>query len=67
MHQLSLGGAKDDIDVVDSEGVLMGKLSEMSPLVKTLGSVLADTKTLLVACDKKNVEKVGSIVKRFVK
>jgi len=67
VHQLSLGGAKDDIDVVDSEGVLMGKLSEMSPLVKTLGSVLADTKTLLVACDKKNVEKVGSIVKRFVK
>lgn len=67
VHQVSLSGAKDDIDVVDSKGASMGKLSTVSPLVKTLGELLSDSKTLLIACDKKNKEKVEGIVKKFVR
>lgn len=63
---VSLSGAKDDIDVVDSERRHIGRLAEFSPFIKTLGSVLTGTKKLIVACDLKNVKKANAAVKRVV-
>jgi uncharacterized protein len=65
-HMITYSGGNDDIDVVDSKGSYIGKLTELSPLMKTLMKILTNSKTLLVATDKKNIEKVNSIVKRFV-
>lgn len=66
VHELKLGGGRDDINVVGKDGKAMGALTELSPLIKTLSEVLMDSKRLLVACDKRNVERIGSIVKRAV-
>ena len=55
-HVVSLAGGDDDVVVVDDDGSRVGKLSEVSPLMKTLTEVLSGSKRLIVACDKKNVE-----------
>jgi len=64
---ISLGGGKDDIDVIGSDNNFVGKLTEVSPLIRTLNSVLTGSKQLLVGCDGKNVGRISSIVKRFLK
>lgn len=63
---IKISGSSDDLIVVDSEDNVVGKLAEVSPFIKTLNGVLSSTTRLLVACDKKNKEKVESIVKKFV-
>ena len=63
---VSLAGGRDDIVVVDEDGSAVGKLSEVSPLMKTLTEVLSGSNKLIVACDKKNVERVGAIVRKLV-
>jgi len=63
---MDFGGARDNLDVVDSDGSYLGKITEISPFVKTLTDVLTTQRKLLVGCDKKNVEKVNKIVKQFV-
>jgi HD superfamily phosphohydrolase len=62
----TLGGAKDDVDVVGKNGAI-GKLSEISPFMQTLIGVLQNSKMLLVACDKKDVARMGEIVTKFLK
>ncbi len=62
----SFGGSNDDVEVVDRKGEKIGMLTELSPLVKTLTGVLSGSKKLLVACDRRNVERVGAIVKKYV-
>lgn len=63
---VSLGGGQDNLDVIGSNNEYLGKLTEFSPFVKTLTEVLTNSKRLLVACDKKNVEKLRAIVTKFV-
>lgn len=65
-HVVTFSGGGDDVVVVDEDGSPMGKLTEVSPFIKTLNQVLKDTKKLIVACDRKDTEKIGAIVKRFV-
>lgn len=62
----SFRGENDDIEVVDRDGSRIGMLTELSPLIKTLTGVLAGSKKLLVACDRKNVDRINPIVKRFL-
>jgi uncharacterized protein len=62
----NFGGNKDNLDIVDSDKNFVGKLTEVSPFVKTLIDVLSNSKRLIVACDKDNVNKLNSIVKKFV-
>ncbi len=59
-------GKGDDIQVISKEREYVGKLLELSPLVSALNGVLKDRKMLLVACEKRNREKVGRIVERYV-
>jgi uncharacterized protein len=65
-HVIQFGGGKDNMDVVDSENNYIGKLTEVSPFMKTLSDVLTTSKTLLVACDKKDIKKVNEVVRKFV-
>jgi HD superfamily phosphohydrolase len=62
----SFKGENDDIEVVDRDGSRIGMLTELSPLIKTLTGVLAGSKKLLVACDRKNVDRINPIVKKFL-
>jgi uncharacterized protein len=66
LRVIGLAGGRDDINVVDLTGKHIGKLTELSPLIKTLTGVLTDSKMLLVACDKKSTEKMGSVVRKFL-
>jgi HD superfamily phosphohydrolase len=66
VHVVSLPGSKDDIDVADAEGRRIGRLTELSPFIKTLNSVLTGTRKLLVACDPKNAGKANAAVRRLV-
>ncbi len=66
VHLVSLAGGGDDIDVVDTKNSLVGKLTERSPLIKALSKMLIDSRRLIVACDKKNIERLENIVKKFV-
>jgi uncharacterized protein len=66
VHTVSLAGGNDDIVVVDDDGSRIGRLSEVSPLMKTLTQVLSGSNRLIVACDKKNVERVCAIVRKLV-
>jgi HD superfamily phosphohydrolase len=65
-HVSSLHGGEDDVVVVDDDGGRVGRLSEVSSLMKTLTEVLGGSDRLIVACDKKNAEKIGAVVKRLV-
>ncbi|HVC57924.1 MAG TPA: HD domain-containing protein [Candidatus Acidoferrales bacterium] len=62
-----LRGSMSDIAVVEKNGELVGNLSEISPLIKTLNNTLASERRLLVACDEKNREKVSAAMDRLVK
>ncbi|MDE1865981.1 MAG: HD domain-containing protein [Candidatus Micrarchaeota archaeon] len=62
---ISLGGEKDDITVVNRDGDKIGNLTELSPFIKTLMDVLSKRR-LIVACDKKNIDKVRLAVDRVV-
>ena len=64
-HVIKLGGDTDDITVVDRDGRRVGKLTEVSPFIKTLMDVLA-RKRLIVACDRKNVAKLRAAVAKVV-
>ncbi len=64
VKQINLAGGKDDIDVIGSDGEFLGKLTDVSPLMKTLIDIITKSRWLLVACDRANTEKIGSIVKR---
>jgi uncharacterized protein len=66
VHLTGFGGAKDNIDVIDPDENVIGKLTEVSPLIKTLSRVLTDSRRLLVACDKKNLDSINKTVKRFL-
>ncbi len=48
----------DEINVIDKEGNLVGKISELSPLIKTLASTLGKRQTLLVSCDRSNLARL---------
>lgn len=67
MEVVSLGGGSNSMDVVGSDGNLVGKLAEVSPLIKRLNEILTNSQQLLVGCDRKNVGKLESIVRRFLK
>ncbi len=62
---ITLGGGSDDIIVVNRDGDRVGKLTEVSPFIKTLMSVL-EKRRLLVACDRKNVAKVRAAIERAI-
>ena len=63
---LKMTGGEEDLMVVDAEGLKIGKLSKISPFVGTLATTLKDSKKLIVACDKKNIEKIHTVVRKFV-
>jgi HD superfamily phosphohydrolase len=65
-HVIKFSGGGEDVVVVDDDGAPMGKLTEVSPFIKTLNGVLSDTRKLIVACDRKNVDKIGAVVRKFV-
>ena len=62
----SFKGENDDVEVVDRKGIRMGMLTELSPLIKTLTGVLASSRKLLVACDRKDIERIRPAVKKFL-
>lgn len=62
----SIAGGMDDIDVIDSDGNSVGRLADLSPLISTLKNILASSRKLLVACDRKDVDRVNAIVRKFV-
>ncbi|MDE1870666.1 MAG: HD domain-containing protein [Candidatus Micrarchaeota archaeon] len=64
VHIVSLGGGSDDINVVDSDGNHVGRLTELSPLMQTLSGMLSGSRRLMVACDEKDVNSISGIVKR---
>ncbi|MCW6160328.1 MAG: HD domain-containing protein [Candidatus Micrarchaeales archaeon] len=65
MEVIKFKGATDDVDVLNKDGEYVGKLTELSALVRTLVSM--DTKQkLLVACDASNTEKVRAAVEKAV-
>lgn len=64
VHIVSLAGGRDDIDVVDLEGNTVGKLTELSPLIRTLSKMLEDSRRLIVACDKKDIDGIREVVKK---
>jgi hypothetical protein len=64
---LNYRGADDNVDVLDRHGHLAGKLSEMSPLVKTLGDILRNKRRLLVACERKRIGELHGVVERVMK
>ena len=66
VHVTKIGGEGDDVVVVDRDGSRVGKLTELSPFIKTLTGVLGNSRKLIVACDKKNAVKIGAVVKRLV-
>jgi uncharacterized protein YnzC (UPF0291/DUF896 family) len=62
----SFKGENDDVEVVDRKGNRIGMLTELSPLIKTLTGVLAGSKKLLVACDRRDIERIRPVVKKFL-
>lgn len=66
INMIKIKGGSDDIDVVDKDGKFVGKLTSVSPLVKTLTTVLDGRQKLLVACDAKDKEKVGAIIEKHI-
>ena len=56
-----------DISVVAEGGKHIGSLGELAPLINTLNRVMEAKKTLLVACDEKNIGKVTCIDKPYQK
>ena len=66
VHVTKVGGEGDDVVVIDDDGSRVGRLTEVSPFIKTLMGVLSDSRRLVVACDKKNISRMGAIVKGLV-
>ncbi len=67
IETVNLRGGSDDVDVISKRGDYIGKLTEISPIVKMLMSVLDTRKRLIVACDRSNTEKVRRAVERAIK
>ncbi len=59
-------GSKDNLPVVNRDGQLVGQITEVSPLMKTLQLILSSAPKLLVACDRKNTEKINSALKKLL-
>jgi hypothetical protein len=55
-----------DISVVAEDGKHIGSLGELSPLINTLNRVMEAKKTLLVACDEKNIGKVKRVIGKIL-
>ena len=55
-----------DIRVVEEGGKSIGSLAELSPLINTLNNVMEGKKTLLVACDEKNIGKVKRVIGKII-
>lgn len=66
IQRLNIAGSKDEIQVIGSDGKSLGKLTQLSPFMKTLTDVLSNSGKLLVACDKKNVDRVRRIVENYL-
>ncbi len=68
IEMIKFRGSTDNIDVVNKAGDYVGKLTEISPLVETLMTVLGTRKKLLVACDTSKSQKVkGAVLKAMKK
>lgn len=59
-------GGDDNIMVVDRDRQIVGKITDVSPLVGALMKILNEHRYLVVACDRKDVKKMRGIVERFV-
>ncbi len=57
----------DDILVVDKERNPLGRINDMSPLIKTLGEVHRNKRMLLIAAEKRKVDIVKRAIQRIVK
>lgn len=66
IHVSRLKGYGGELLVVDKKGNLLGKLNDMSPLVKTLGEVLNDRHMLIVATEKRKVEIARKAIKNIL-
>ena len=55
-----------DISVVSESGKHLGSLSLMSPLINTLNKIMEEKRTLLVACDEKNIGKVKRVIGKIL-
>ncbi len=55
-----------DISVVAEDGKCLGDLGMLSPLINTLNKVMEDKRTLLVACDEKNIGKVKRVIGKIL-
>ena len=62
LRRLKIDGG--EINVVTRDGKLIGKFSELSPLVKTL-TTLHQRKKLIIACDRKDLEKAKKVLKKL--
>ena len=55
-----------DLPVISEDSSAMGNLSELSPLIKTLAGTMNSTNGLIVACDKRNIEKAKAAISRVL-
>lgn len=65
-HYMSFRGTNERINVVDRNNKLVGDLTDVSQLIKTLDSIFKESSMLLVASDKRNAEKINGVVRKFV-
>ena len=55
-----------DISVVAEDGKHVGSLSKLSPLINTLNMVMGAKKSVLVACDEKDIGKVKRVIGKIL-
>ncbi|MCL5430527.1 MAG: HD domain-containing protein [Candidatus Marsarchaeota archaeon] len=60
--QVQYKGDSDEVQVVNKNGELMGKLTEMSPLVNALMGILKNKRSIIVACKPQHITKVKKAV-----
>jgi len=56
----------EDIYVIDKKENIMGRLSEVSPIVESINNVIKSKSILIVACKRGRVEKVKRIVDKLL-
>ncbi|MGC8478435.1 MAG: HD domain-containing protein [Candidatus Micrarchaeia archaeon] len=56
----------EDLYVIDKSGSILGQLSKISPIVKSINEVIESKEILVVACEKSRVEKVKRVVGKLL-
>ncbi|MEM3827324.1 MAG: HD domain-containing protein [Candidatus Micrarchaeaceae archaeon] len=66
VEKIKMKGNGDDLYVIDKDDSVVGTLSEISPIVKSINDVIKSKTVFLVACERSRVEKVKRIVGKLI-